>query len=169
MICAAYIYAVYSDTRETVVAGSATVRAADGDSFAIGARTLRLYGIDAPELKQSCTDAAGDQWQCGTAAHGALIAMLAQPGLTCQADAQDRFGRSLATCQTNATSNIAATQVRAGMAVSAEFNGMREYGREEDEARRAKRGIWQGRFIDPKTWRALHSRDYGRTAAKPIS
>jgi endonuclease YncB( thermonuclease family) len=158
MISAAYFYAENPMTRETVVAGSATVRAADGDSFAIDTRKLRLYGIDAPELKQTCTDAAGNQWQCGTASHGALIALLAQPGLTCQADVQDRFGRSLATCQTSAAADIAATQVRSGMAVSAEFNGMREYGREEDEARAAKRGIWQGRFDDPQSWRASHQR-----------
>jgi endonuclease YncB( thermonuclease family) len=169
MIAAAWLYAGKADTKETIISTGQTIRAADGDSFAIGSRKLRLYGIDAPELKQTCNDAAGQIWQCGAAAHGALITLLAQPGLTCQANAQDRFGRSLATCSAINTADIAAVQVRSGMAVSNEFNGIREYGAEEDEARAAKIGIWQGSFDDPKEWRASHGRGPPKAALKPTS
>ncbi len=167
MIAAAWLYANKTDPSETIISTGQAIRAADGDSFTIGVRKLRLYGIDAPELKQTCTGAAGQIWQCGAAAHGALITLLAQPGLTCQAKAQDRFGRSLATCSAANTANIAAAQVRSGMAVSNEFNGMREYGAEEDEARAAKRGIWQGSFIGPKEWRATHGRGPPKAEPKP--
>ncbi len=158
MIAAAWFFATQKSARETITSKGELVRAADGDSFAIGTRKLRLYGIDAPELKQACTDAAGQPWQCGGAAHGTLIALLAQPGLTCKAGAQDRFGRSLATCASSSTADIAAAQVQAGLAISNEFNGLREYGREEDDARRAKRGLWRGDFVDPKIWRSTHPR-----------
>jgi endonuclease YncB( thermonuclease family) len=167
MIAAAWLYAGKADTKETIISTGQTIRAADGDSFMIGPRKLRLYGIDAPELKQTCSDAAGQAWRCGAAAHGALITLLAQPGLTCQANAQDRFGRSLATCSAINTADIAAVQVRSGMAVSNEFNGMREYGAEEDEARAAKIGIWQGSITGPKEWRASHGRGEPKAELKP--
>ena len=37
----------------------AQVKVIDGDSIFIGKREIRLSGIDAPEYKQSCYNAAG--------------------------------------------------------------------------------------------------------------
>ena len=46
---------------------SGTARAGDGDSLTIGATRIRLFGIDAPELNQTCQ--RGDRaWSCGQAA-----------------------------------------------------------------------------------------------------
>ena len=165
MFAVAWLYATRSDPVETILPNIGAVVAADGDSFAIGPRKLRLKGIDAPERKQTCSDENGALWDCGTASHGSLIAFLAQPGLKCEAEIQDRFNRSLATCSTNSTPDIAAAQVSAGLAVSNEFNNMRDYGAEEDGARNAKRGIWRGQFIEPKEWRSSHQ----RSSSKPIS
>ncbi len=132
--------------------------AADGDSFAIGERKFRLQGIDAPEYNQTCTDAAGKVWSCGKASYTSLAAMLSAPNLSCQYSLYDRFGRALVSCSNVAITDIAAQQVRSGMAVSNAFNGLRDYGKEEDEARTAKRGIWQGPFTAPKDWRAANGR-----------
>ena len=167
MISAAYYFAAPVKTSETIIAQSNDVRTADGDSFAIGARKFRLQGIDAPELKQTCLDESGQPWQCGAAAHGALITLLAQPGLICEAQVRDRYNRSLASCATTGTADIGAAQVFAGMAISNEFNGVRDYGNEADEAKTAKRGIWRGSFTDPKEWRGSHKRAAPET--KPIS
>jgi endonuclease YncB( thermonuclease family) len=127
---------------------------ADGDSFAIGTRRLRLKGIDAPEYRQTCKDANGADWPCGRTARAALEKLLTQPGLACDAEAHDRYSRSLATCRTTQTTDIAAAQVTDGMAVSDEYYGSRSYGDEEDAARNAKRGVWQGAFALPKDYRA---------------
>ncbi len=155
----AWGYAKMTDQRETIAsAPGETIRAADGDSFVIGARKLRLTGIDAPELKQTCKDASGTDWACGAASHGALTQRLAQPSLACEAEASDRFGRALATCSTAETPDIAAAMVSAGLAISNEFYGMRDYGEEEDAARAAKRGIWRGAFTNPREWREANPR-----------
>ncbi len=153
----AWAYGKLTDTRESIKRqNNETVFASDGDSFVIGKRKFRLTGADAPELRQECQDKAGVPWPCGRAAQGMLTTLLAQPGLSCEAEAADRFGRSLATCKTNLTQDIAAEMVSSGMAVSNEFYGLRDYGDEEDAARDAKKGVWQGEFQHPKEWRAAN-------------
>ncbi|MEE9433164.1 MAG: thermonuclease family protein [Sphingorhabdus sp.] len=157
MLALAWAYARWSDDHVTITRKPIeSVHAADGDSFSIGKRKLRLTGLDAPEYSQVCKDAGGRDWDCGKAAQGALISLLAQPGLSCETDAADKYGRALAICKTAATPDIAGAQVAAGMAVSNEFYGLRDYGDEEDAARDARRGIWQGAFIHPKEWRRTH-------------
>jgi endonuclease YncB( thermonuclease family) len=138
---------------------------ADGDSFALGPRKLRLQGIDAPELHQSCKNAAGQLWPCGRAAQASLELMLTQPGLACDAEAHDRYARSLAYCHSQRTADIAAAQVAEGFAISAIWWGTRSYGDEEDAARAAKRGIWQGDFEAPADFRARNAES--RAAAQP--
>ena len=39
-------------------------RAIDGDTLQLGDMRLRLHGIDAPELRQTCENAAGAIWSC---------------------------------------------------------------------------------------------------------
>ncbi|WP_381420500.1 thermonuclease family protein [Sphingorhabdus arenilitoris] len=159
MLGGAYIYSVYNDNREIFIPSpGAAIRAADGDSFSVGAKKLRLRGIDAPERDQICVDENGKDWPCGLAAKAALARLLEQPNLTCEAGAYDRFGRALAKCAVSEHSDIAANLVASGFAVSQEFNGIRDYSREEDRARSAKRGIWRGTFTPPREWRDTHPR-----------
>jgi endonuclease YncB( thermonuclease family) len=160
LFTAAYFYSDNLTPRSVIQANTQKVIAADGDSFMIGANKLRLKGIDAPEYNQSCSDEAGQLWQCGKAARSSLETLLADAGLTCEAEVRDRYGRALSTCSTAQNQDIAAAQVRFGMALSDEWMGMRSYGAEEDEARRAKRGIWRGDFMHPSEWRAGHKRDH---------
>jgi len=44
----------------------------DGDTIAISGTHIRLEGVDAPELAQTCTDAASKAWACGRAAANEL-------------------------------------------------------------------------------------------------
>lgn len=158
LLMAMFTIAWLYDPREQITVGNAAVRAADGDSFTIGVNKLRLDGIDAPEYRQTCRDASGNEWQCGKAARAALEKRLLEPGLVCKAQTLDRYARALATCSTAQTADIGAAQVRDGMAVSHEYYGVRDYPDEEDAARAAKRGIWQGSFTPPDEWRATQSR-----------
>ena len=40
-------------------------RVLDGDTIKIGSTSIRLFGIDAPEMAQSCRSAAGTVYRCG--------------------------------------------------------------------------------------------------------
>lgn len=157
ILFAAFAYSKLSDRYEIVSAAGQKIHVSDGDSFAIGKRRFRLHDIDAPEFAQNCA-INGVTWACGKAAKASLEKLLLKPGLNCAAEAEDQFGRSVATCAVTGIKDIGAEQVRTGMAVSHEYMTMRSYGDEEDEAKAAKRGIWQGEFQTPVDWRTAHPR-----------
>ena len=133
------------------VALSGRITASDGDSFRYGSERLRLLGMDAPELAQTCVDGGGAQWACGHVAREQLGKLL-HGKLSCQQQGNDRYGRILSRCLSGET-DIGAAMVAQGMAISSG-----DYGREEATARSARRGIWAGSFEDPKTWRDQHPR-----------
>lgn len=126
--------------------------AIDGDSLRLLGEELRLEGIDAPEYRQSCRDAAGRPVDCGRAARQALQGLLAGGLVTCEIDKADRYGRGLARCRKGET-DINAAMVLAGQAVS--YGGYRA---EEERARAAGRGLWALSFERPETWRRSHAR-----------
>lgn len=143
--------------RHTLSAAGAALTVQDGDSFAIGKQRLRLNGIDAPEYRQNCQDSTGIEWECGKAARANLERLLREPGLVCEYEVADKYGRALASCRTASRVDVAAVQVADGFAVSHEYYGVRDYPDEEDAARASRRGIWQGDFELPATWRSLRA------------
>ena len=139
---------------ETISGAAVHVR--DGDTIDIDGKTIRLAGIDAPEYHQTCRDASGAPWPCGRAARTQLEAWAMVGRLTCVVVAQDKYGRHVARCQTAARADLGEAMVRAGLAISPAIRGEAAYGDAEEEARQAKRGVWQGRFDMPADWRAQH-------------
>lgn len=124
------------------------IHIADGDSFELGGERVRLDGIDALELHQSC-GAASKTWPCGRAARDALRKAASAGAVSCRPIGTDVYGRSLSVCEA-AGVDLAGAMVAQGLAVA---TGL-AYAREETEARRAKRGIWAGPFEMPASWRA---------------
>jgi endonuclease YncB( thermonuclease family) len=124
-------------------------RASDGDSLRIGEERVRLIGIDAPELEQTCTIAA-EAWPCGEAARNRLRDLLNAGEVDCRPDGRDRYGRVLAYCDVNDV-DLGGTLVSEGLAVS-----YGEYLVEELVARSAERGVWRGEFERPEDWRRTH-------------
>lgn len=150
---AAFLIDEWVDPPRIISSSNANIIVADGDSFALGTQKIRLDGIDAPEYRQSCTDPSSVLWECGKAARASLEQMLRQPGLTCKTDATDQYGRLIAVCSTSSIADIGAAQVKAGMAITHEYFGVRTYPDEEDSAKELKRGIWAGSFVRPSEWR----------------
>ena len=129
--------------------GAATIH--DGDTLTIQGQRMRLRDIDAPEYRQSCT-ADGESYPCGRRARTALAAMTAAKAVTCRGWERDKYMRLLAICSVgNPALDINGEMVRQGWAVA--YGG---YESEEAEARRAKRGVWQGDFQRPRDWRIEH-------------
>lgn len=139
--------------------GPQSVRLADGDSFSLGRERYRLYGIDAPELHQQCTDANGRPWACGTRARSELRRIIGTNPVQCRTQSIDRYGRSIAVCHV-AGRDLAEEMVRSGFATVIERRGApNPYDAAQAEARAEKRGIWAGSFEMPSDWRRSNPRD----------
>lgn len=138
------IAAKLNDVSEISLAGR--FRAADGDSLAIGAERMRLKGIDAPELAQTC-ERGGARWACGEEARRMLQGLVAADDTRCAGTQRDRFQRLLVVCRAGGA-DLNALMVRRGMAVS-----YGAYGDEEAEARSRKAGLWAGSFERPRDFR----------------
>ncbi|MEM8919429.1 MAG: thermonuclease family protein [Pseudomonadota bacterium] len=130
----------------------------DGDSFKSESEEYRLQGIDAPEFRQTCTSAAGNAWPCGRSAHEKLKEILAGTAWSCTVRARDRFGRAIVICEDSDSRDLGSLLVRSGHAVSGGRFDDTPYGSEESEARKARRGIWQGPFQRPDLWRGENPR-----------
>jgi endonuclease YncB( thermonuclease family) len=104
-----------SDPGERVVSSRIVDEAAviDGDTLKVDGRSIRLHGLDAPELRQTCADG----WRAGEEARRALAAAVVGRPLTCSRVATDRYGRTVATCTIDGR-DVGAGLVRSGMAWS---------------------------------------------------
>lgn len=145
-----------SDT-ETIVVDGRKVHVIDGDSFKNDTTEFRIYGIDAPEYRQSCKDAAGRDWSCGKSGREALEEILQKGQFSCGVHARDQYGRTIVTCSSG-DKDLGAHMVERGHAVSSDNFDQVIYGTEEARAEKAKRGIWQGTFEKPVSWRTAHPR-----------
>jgi len=132
------------------------VQAADGDSLRLGGQRIRLSGIDAPELHQTCQNDKGKPYPCGVLAKRQLERTIKGPGLKCETVATDRYGRSVAACTVNGR-DLSDVMVRSGWALDTTRDGV--YLAAEAEARRARRGMWAGTFEEPADWRLRNPRE----------
>lgn len=148
------VYGYRHWTAEPLAPVSGRARVADGDSIEIAGSRIRLEGIDAPELQQTCTDRAGQSWPCGRTAADELRNHLAGREVTCLPSGRDRFRRLLAVCTLADGTDVNAWLVRQGWAVAYDRNG--SYRAEQIEAKAAHLGIWAGTFTPPSEWRRQH-------------
>lgn len=152
---------------EQALVGPATV--VDGDTLVVAGTRVRLFGIDAPETKQSCSRPTSQAaYSCGLEAKQALIDKIGGAPVRCSPKkSKDMYGRSVAVCslvpQCGAAEDLNAWLVQEGHAVA-----YRQYSKAyvpmEDAARSAGRGIWAGAFEQPDQWRKENPRS-GRAAA----
>lgn len=129
-----------------------TLRAGDGAEY-------RIFGIDAPELHQTCNEANGESWLCGRAAKAKLTTLIKSGNVSCEAHAGDRFGRTIALCRAEGVADLGAAMVRDGYAIDLGAAAGNPYRDAEAEAKEAKRGIWRGTFERPSDWRLAHPRE----------
>jgi endonuclease YncB( thermonuclease family) len=131
---------------------SGQARVVDGDSLVIAGESIRLFGIDAPELAQTC-DVSGRNWACGLWAKQTLGQIIGQGVLRCEALDRDRYGRTLARCQVSGR-DVAADMVLAG-AATAYLRYSTDYAEAEAVAKAEARGLWSGAVMAPDAYRKL--------------
>lgn len=130
------------------------VRVIDGDGFQLGAEKIRLWGIDAPELRQECSKDRL-RYPCGKIARDNLETLLAGQSIECAAQSKDRYGRTVAIC-TAGGEDVAGWMVSHGWALDwPKYSGGR-YSVQQDKAEDAHLGLWAGFFTAPWEWRKEH-------------
>jgi endonuclease YncB( thermonuclease family) len=141
----------------------------DGDTFRLDGEVIRIHGIDAPETGQKCESEHGRTYRCGVAAAKALEQLLERSPPDCEGRERDDYGRLIAICMAG-EEDIGATLVIQGLALAfRRFSD--DYVTEEDAAREAHRGLWQGTFEAPWEYRARRwdiSKDTAPNPACPI-
>jgi endonuclease YncB( thermonuclease family) len=130
----------------------------DGDSLKVDGENIRLTGIDAPELHQTCHDGQEREWPCGKAAKARLAELVSKGQVTCAAHRRDIFGRTLAVCSVGDIPDLGEVLVREGFAVSYARKPGDGYVAAEIQSRLSRRGLWQGEFENPWDWRRRHPR-----------
>lgn len=131
----------------TGYASASDLTVTDGDGLRICDEHIRLWGIDAPELAQTCKRDGN-----GEAARAALENLLHSGDPACEPVEGDRYGRTVARCAVNGR-DLGAEMVRRGWAVDYKRYSGGAYADEERDAREAARGLWAGEFEIPALWR----------------
>ena len=125
-------------------------RVIDGDSIEVDGVNIRLYGIDAPEGKQSCIY-KGEDWACGETATEALKQIIGTASIQCVWTKRDRYERALGTCYKDGY-DIAEVMVDHGLALAyTRYSAI--YILNQEEAKAERKGIWGAQFIPPWEWR----------------
>lgn len=136
--------------------GATNIRVIDGDTFEWNGEVIGLWGIDAPELDQTCV-AENEEVAIGEDAFTFLLLFLRRgTGIFCDEQYRDRYGRPVARCEGFfANSDVGQIMVRRGLAWDyAQFSGG-EYADAQDLAQTEGLGIWQEGLdcIPPWEWR----------------
>jgi endonuclease YncB( thermonuclease family) len=131
----------------------------DGDTLQSDGEIIQLYGIDAPELGQTCLR-EDEPWPCGVEAALALqklVTLSGQP-VICkpwkeggQTDGPN--GELVRVCELGDDQDLSLAMLGDGYAVALP-GSFPDYGEVERKAKEAGLGIWGSQFTLPSEWRA---------------
>jgi endonuclease YncB( thermonuclease family) len=127
----------------------------DGDTLKLKLHgtSVRLNGIDAPEVDQLCRNEESEFYPCGEVATKALTAFIAGRDINC-IDLDDRsWARTIGVCSVVGT-DVADWMVRNGHALDWPKYSKGGYVEAQAEAKRENRGMWAGSFVEPWKYRA---------------
>lgn len=154
LVCIALSCAAVPSAQAEDFAGIA--KAVDGDSLTVGGRRVRLFGIDAPEYRQTCR-VGWSNWACGSDAAAAMRAMIDGRQLNCASVDRDVYGRTVANCRVGGV-DLAAAMIDKGFAIVLD-NAPQAYFARETRSKSGSAGIWASQFETPATYRAANPRD----------
>jgi len=133
------------------IRGHATV--VDGDTIKIAGQRIRLYGIDALEQAQSCSDG----WMGGEYATTFMQRLIGTQTIDCLVRETDQYQRPVAVCSNEVGIDLGAAMVVEGLAMADTYSST-TYVAAERQARTAGINIWKpGRRCQPPwRWRKEH-------------
>lgn len=147
----------------------------DARTLRVGGVTYRLYGIDAPDLDQTCINRRGQTYPCGVIARTAMLDLVAGVKVACTpvAGAQPAIKALTrdkpvpARCRAGGF-DIGGNMVHTGWALADPKTGPARYQRIEARSRKSKYGLWRGTFMTPWQWRRKSAVKRGKNApARP--
>lgn len=133
---------------------SGRARVMDSNTIEIGGRRIRLLGVDAPDLTQTCPTKKGEDYACGRISAQTLVALVKDGPLACAGDKTDAAGRLLARCAIRGF-DVGEQYIMTGRAFADPETGA-DYRRAEAAAEKLREGMWRGQFQKPWEWRAAH-------------
>ncbi|MEP0506801.1 MAG: thermonuclease family protein [Paracoccaceae bacterium] len=145
------------------VVGRVTV--IDGDTLRVGSTKIRLHGIDAPELDQTCRTPERTEFACGIWVRDHLKAKFANRKARCVAIDTDRYGRVVAKCRVRGV-DMGGWLVSEGLAFAYRQYSL-DYDLDEKRAFTRVRGLHQFSVQGPDEFRKAKATQ--RAGASPKS
>ena len=125
----------------------------DGDTLEVDGQRIRLHGIDAPELGQTCWDDQGE-FPCGLHVKRIVSGLLAARPVSCRELDRDQYGRIVAVCRYPDGQDIGQDLVRHGWAMAYRRYST-DYVHDENWGRELGFGLWKSKFTAPWEWRKM--------------
>ncbi len=146
---------------------SGSISAVRANAFYINGRFIRLFGVDAPDTDQVCSDNNGSAYNCGEEAVSWLRGWVDQNIIDCYLLKIEPNGVNSAVC-TWGEYDIGAALVGAGWGIAdiSETDIYRPY---EIKAQSESAGLWKGTFYSPKDWRDIKNKRHDFTIKKKIT
>ncbi len=152
-LCTLSLLIIASTAMAEDVVGSATV--IDGDTLLIDQTPIELWGVDAPELKQTCR-LKGIDWPCGLKAMEHLAMFVAGKIAVCVEKTPGQHSHPLFKCSIGSL-DMGAEMVEVGLALPYVPISDTYYIRSYKEARGLGQGIHAGQHEKPWLWRLTNT------------
>ena len=131
-------------------------RVVSGDTLMLGGRVVKMFGIAAPNISQTCADGSGRGYKCGRQSVAWLSGWLSDNEVSCHILSESEKGLLTGVCMLGPY-DIGAALVNAGWAV-ADTRQSKIYIPYQNQALTNKRGLWQGEFYMPWDWQKIQNR-----------
>lgn len=123
----------------------------EGDRLTVNGLPVRLYGIDAPEIGQTCLSRRGESYDCGAVAREVLERLIGTRPVQCSIYSVLASDEQVGSCAVEGR-DLAAIMVLSGWAFPQRSLSSR-YEILEGRAQSARAGVWAGRAERPWIWR----------------